>query len=65
MGYLLGMDTSTTQTAAAKNTVISARIALHLAAGKPLPEAVDAVLGAGAYLAMVGQIYDALRARAA
>lgn len=62
MGIVSDMDNANKTDA--KNTVISARIALHLAAGKPLPDAVDAVLGAGAYLAMAGQIYDALRARA-
>ena len=51
-------------TAAEKNAVISARILARLAAGDSLPEAFDAVLGAGAYQALAGDLYDTLRARA-
>jgi hypothetical protein len=45
-----------------KNIEISKAIAAHVAAGMDVAAAYDAVLGAGAYLKMAGQIYDALRA---
>lgn len=44
-------------------TKISARILVLVQSGKTLPEAFDAVLGAGAYLKMAGEMHDALRAR--
>ncbi len=44
-----------------KNAQISAAILAHVAAGKSLPEAYDAVFGAGAYAKMAGEMYDALR----
>jgi len=47
------------------NAKISAAIIAHRAAGKSLPEAVDAVLGAGTYAALAGNLYDAIRATAA
>jgi hypothetical protein len=47
------------------NTKIAARILALVQSGMTLPEAFDAVLGAGAYLKMAGEVYDTLRARAA
>lgn len=47
------------------NAKISAAILAHVAAGKPVPEAVDAVFGEGAYEKLAGNLYDALRAQAA
>ena len=44
------------------NTKISARILILVQSGMTLPQAFDAVLGAGAYAKMAGEIYDALRA---
>ena len=44
------------------NAKISGRILVLVQAGFTLPEAFDEVLGAGAYLKMAGEIYDALRA---
>lgn len=46
------------------NAKISAAILSHHLAGKSLPEAFDAVLGAGAYQQFAGNLYDALRAEA-
>ena len=40
---------------------ISLRILSLVDAGYSLPEAFDAVLGAGAYEKMAGELYDALR----
>lgn len=48
---------------AIKNAAISARILAHVNAGKSLPEAYDAVFGAGAYQKLAGEIYDELRSR--
>lgn len=45
-----------------KNAQISQAIIAHVAAGKTLPEAYDAVFGPGAYVKMAGEMYDALRA---
>ena len=50
---------------ALKNAAISARILAHVNAGKTLPEAYDAVMGAGAYQKLAGELYDELRAKAA
>jgi hypothetical protein len=50
-------------TAFNKNPQISAAILARVAAGASLPEAVDAVLGAGAYAKLAGDVYDALRAK--
>lgn len=47
------------------NAKISAAILLNLKNGMSLPEAVDAVLGAGAYMKIAGELYDALRTKAA
>jgi len=44
------------------NTKISARILILVQSGMTLPQAFDAVLGAGAYAKMAGEVYDALRA---
>ena len=44
---------------------ISARILALVATGHTIRAAFDAVLGAGAYSKMAGEIYDALRAKAA
>lgn len=43
------------------NAKISAAILAHMAAGKTLPEAYDAVFGAGAYAKFVSEAYAALR----
>jgi hypothetical protein len=43
--------------------VISARIMLLVAGGMYLPTAFDAVLGAGAWDKMAGELYDELRAK--
>jgi hypothetical protein len=51
-------------TTAQKNAAISAAILAHVAAGKPLPEAMDAVLGTGTFMREAGALYDALRAKA-
>lgn len=47
-----------------KNPAISAAIIAHVAQGKTLPEAMDAVLGAGTYAKVASEAYDALRAKA-
>jgi hypothetical protein len=51
-------------TTAQKNAAISAAILAHVAAGKSLPEAMDAVLGTGTFMREAGALYDALRAKA-
>ena len=43
------------------NATISLRILALVARGVPLPDAIDAVLGAGTYTQIVGDVYDALR----
>jgi hypothetical protein len=50
---------------ATKNEAIGAAILAAMARGLTLPQAFDAVLGAGAYVAMAGELHDALRAQAA
>lgn len=50
---------------ALKNSTISALILQHIANGKTQAESIDAVLGAGAYAKLVGDLYDALRAKQA
>ena len=47
-----------------KSTLISKRIMELKRQGKSTPEAFDLVLGAGAYKKMVGELYDALQAKA-
>ena len=47
------------------NSKISAAILANIAAGMTLPQAFDAVLGKGAYAKLAGDLYDALRAKAA
>jgi hypothetical protein len=47
------------------NAKISARILYHIANGLTVAAAIDAVLGAGQYEAIVSDLYDALRAKAA
>lgn len=42
------------------NAKISAAIIAHRLAGKSLREAFDAVLGAGSYEKLAGEVYDAL-----
>jgi len=44
---------------------ISALILAHIAAGMALDAAIDAVLGAGTYAKLAGDLYDGLRAKAA
>lgn len=46
----------------AKNAEISRRILAKVAEGFSLPEAIDAVLGAGAYANLAGAVYEGLRA---
>jgi hypothetical protein len=53
------------EAAATKNDAIGAAILAAMAQGLTLPQAFDAVLGEGAYLALAGELYDALRAQAA
>lgn len=48
---------------ALKNAAISAKIIANVQAGMSVSEAYDAVLGAGAYVKMAGELYDALRAK--
>jgi hypothetical protein len=43
------------------NATISARILFHVSQGVTLPLAFDAVLGAGSYEKMVGELYTSLR----
>lgn len=50
---------------ALKNAQISAAIASRVAAGAAVSEAIDAVLGVGAYAKLAGDLHDALRAKAA
>jgi hypothetical protein len=50
---------------ALKNAAISARILEAKNSGLTMREAFDAVLGAGAYDAMVSDLYDSLRAKSA
>jgi len=45
-----------------KNAAVSARILAHIASGMSVREAFDAVIGAGAFEKMAGEVYDALRA---
>jgi hypothetical protein len=47
-----------------KNQAISAAILAKIAAGMTVQEAIDAILGAGTYERVAGEVYDALRARA-
>lgn len=47
-----------------KNAQISALVLAHVAGGKSLPEAYDAVMGEGAYMKMAGEVYNHLRAKA-
>lgn len=48
-----------------KNAAISARILAEVAKGKTIRDAIDTVFGAGAYERIAGELYDALRAKAA
>lgn len=43
------------------NATISLAILDQLNAGRSLPEAVDAVLGAGTFAAVASEVYEALR----
>ncbi len=43
------------------NALISARILALTTAGLTLPESIDAVLGAGSFEKMAGEVYAALR----
>lgn len=47
----------------ANGKAISAAILAKVAAGANVAEAVDAVLGAGTYVKMAGDLYDTLRAK--
>ena len=46
-----------------KTQAISAMILNKIAAGMTAKEAINAVLGAGAYEKLAGEVYDELRAR--
>lgn len=46
-----------------KNAAISAAVLARRAQGATLPEAMDAVLGAGTYAKLAGAVYDSLRAK--
>ncbi len=48
-----------------KNLVISVALKMLVDAGAAVDEAFDSLLGEGAYSRFAGQVYDALRARAA
>lgn len=48
-----------------KNVAISLRIALLVASGKDVQDAVNEVLGEGAYERLASDLYDALRAKVA
>ena len=48
---------------AEKNAAISRMILAKEAEGLTIREAIDAVLGAGSYERIAGEVYDALRAR--
>ena len=50
---------------ALKNAAISAKILAHMNNGMTLPEAFDAVLGAGSYAKLASEVYHELRAKAA
>lgn len=45
------------------NAIISARILAEMAKGLDTAQAVDAVLGAGAYLKLAGDVWEAAQAR--
>jgi hypothetical protein len=45
------------------NTKITAAIVAKLTEGLDIRQAIDAVMGEGAYVKVAGQIYDALRAK--
>lgn len=47
------------------NAKISAAILAQVAAGMSLPEAFDSIIGPGAFSKLAGEVYDALRAKAA
>jgi len=48
-----------------KAVVINAAIALLIKQGLPVQAAMDLIMGEGAYRELVGQVYEALRAKAA
>ena len=60
-GKVMHMKTNTTPNEN-KNQTISARIAVKLSEGMTIEQAVDFVLGAGAFQKLTGEIYDTLRA---
>lgn len=47
--------------ATAKNSMISAAILARIAQGSTPAQAMDAVLGAGTYAKLAGDLYDALK----
>lgn len=51
------------QTTTSKNQSISLRILALVKNGMPLPQAYDTVMGQGAYMAIAGEVYDALRVK--
>lgn len=50
-------------TATATNATISAKILAAKASGMTTKQAIDAVLGAGTFEKLAGELYDALRAK--
>lgn len=58
MGHKRVIETGDTQMS--MTTKISARILILLQSGMSLPAAFDAVLGAGAYVKLAGELHDAL-----
>ena len=47
------------------NAIISARILTLVQSGKTIPEAMDSVLGAGAFAKLAGEVYDGIKGKAA
>jgi hypothetical protein len=58
------MNTAANDTAAARNAEISAAILANVARTGDVAAALDAVLGAGSYEKLAGELYEALRAKA-
>ena len=48
-----------------KNAAISAKIIAKMQAGLSVQEAIDAVLGAGTFTKLAGEVYDELRSKKA
>lgn len=48
-----------------KTVVINTAVAMLVKQGLPVQKAIDLIMGEGAYREIVGQVYEALRAKAA